>query len=286
MNVYLKKIFAALLFSVTLIAPLSGCMGSANRNPLSAVPAVSGEFSITALNIGKADALILKTENHTILIDSGEKGDGTDILSTLAEEASESVDYLIITHFDKDHVGGATKLLKNASIGQIITPNYEGTSSEYENFSATCEALSITPLRITENFSFLLDDVMFEVYPPKRQKYAESDNDYSLAVRATHGKNTFLFAGDAEETRLSEFKYQFSLPHTFLKVPHHGRFNGYTAEFINRVSPKYALITCSDKKTADEDTLSVLDSVGCQTYLTQNGTVRFVSDGESIQSIQ
>lgn len=286
MNVYLKKIFTAVLLSVTLMTPLGGCTGSQSQKPLPAVPSVSGEFSVTALDVGKADALILKTQNHTVLIDSGEKGDGTDILSALTDRTSASVDYLIITHFDKDHVGGATKLLKNIPIGQIITPNYEGTSSEYESFSSTCEALSLTPLRLTDSISFLLDDVLFEVYPPKRQKYAESDNDYSLAVRATHGKNTFLFAGDAEETRLSEFKYQFSLPHTFLKVPHHGRFNDYTAEFIKRVSPKYALITCSNKNPADEDTLTVLDSVGCQTYLTQNGTVRFVSDGESIQPIQ
>lgn len=244
------------------------------------------EFSVTALNIGKADSLILKTQNHTVLTDCGEKGDSDDIISALAESGVSEVDCLIITHFDKDHVGGAAKLIKKISVSQIITPNYRSNSEEYKDFIAAAEENNLTPITLTENLSFVYDDVTFEVYPPEKSFYAEGDNDYSLAVRAVHGQNSFLFAGDAEETRLAEFKNQFSLAHTFLKVPHHGRYNSYTDKFIKSVAPEYAVITCSAKNPPDDDTLSALDSVGCQTFLTQNGTVRFVSNGENIYVTQ
>lgn len=75
-----------------------------NKLPYSGAAQVkaTGEFSVTALNIGKADSLILKTQNHTVLIDCGEKGDSDDIINTLAESGISEIDCLIITHFDKD----------------------------------------------------------------------------------------------------------------------------------------------------------------------------------------
>lgn len=246
----------------------------------------TGEFSVTALNIGKADSLILKTQNHTVLIDCGEKGDVSDIISALSESGITEIDRLIITHFDKDHVGSAAKLIKKISVNQIITPNYRSDSEEYKDFIAAAEENNLTPITLTENLSFVYDDVTFEVYPPEKSFYAEGDNDYSLAVRAVHGQNSFLFTGDAEETRLAEFKNQFSLTHTFLKVPHHGRCNSYTDRFIKSVAPEYAVITCSAKNPPDDDTLSALESVGCQTFLTQNGTAKFISNGENIYATQ
>ena len=127
----------------------------------------TGEFSVTALNIGKADSLILKTQNHTVLTDCGEKGDSDDIISALAESGVSEIDCLIITHFDKDHVGGAAKLIKKISVNQIITPNYRSDSEEYKDFIAAAEENNLTPITLTENLSFVYDDVTFEVYPPE-----------------------------------------------------------------------------------------------------------------------
>lgn len=177
-------------------------------------------------------------------------------------------------------MGGAAKLIKNIGISRIITPDYDGDFAEYKSYLAAAETAGLTPTRLTQKLTFVLDDVQFEIYPPEQSKYDESDNDYSLALRAIHGENKFLFAGDAEEERLSEFKDEFPLSHTFLKVPHHGRYNGYTKEFIDAVSPELVVITCSERNPPDSETLSVLDSVGCQTFLTKNGTAKFISDGK------
>ena len=273
-----------LVFVVLIMINLCRCTN--RQGSYKAVPKAVNKFEVIALNVGKADSLILKTENHAVLIDCGEKGDGDEVLDALSKSGIESIDWLIITHFDKDHVGGAAKLIKNIGISRIITPDYDGDSAEYKSYLSAAETAGLVPTRLKQKLTFVLDDVLFEIYPPEQSKYDESDNDYSLALRAIHGENKFLFTGDAEEERLSEFKDEFPLSHTFLKVPHHGRYNGYTKEFINAVSPELAVITCSEKNPPDSKTLSVLDSVGSQTFLTENGTAEFISDGKNIRATQ
>jgi beta-lactamase superfamily II metal-dependent hydrolase len=249
-------------------------------------PDVTGSFEISILQVGKADALVLHSETGTVLIDCGEKGDGKDVLAYLEELGVEKVDYLFITHFDQDHVGGVTKVLHNMPVDQIVTPKYEGSNEEYKKYQATVSELGITPLELTENMTFTLDDVLYEVYPPEKSHYAESDNDYSLAISVTHGENTFLFAGDAESERLMELSTQMDLSHTFLKVPHHGVIDKRTEEFVAAVSPTYAVITDSEKHPADSKTLYQLESVGCTTYETKNGTIHVASDGSTLSISQ
>ncbi len=250
------------------------------------VPNVTGSFYISILDVGKADAIILNTENHTVVIDCGEKGDGKDILNHLSENNMDSIDYLFITHFDSDHVGGAAKVIKGINIGEIITPDYEGTNDEYTKFIEAVSENNMTLTSLTENMSFTLDDVLFEVYPPMKSSYKEEDNDYSLVISVTHGENKFLFAGDAEAERLKELSKQFDLAHTFLKVPHHGRYNAMSESFLKGVNPKYAVITCSEKNPAEDEVLNILSGLGCEVYQTVNGDVTAISDGKTIKITQ
>ncbi|MCC8169521.1 MAG: MBL fold metallo-hydrolase [Oscillospiraceae bacterium] len=272
-----------ILILLTLIMSLALCACGGQSEETVEAPEVTGEFSVSVLDVGKADAIILRTANHTVLIDCGEKGDGKDILEKLAENGIDNIDYLFITHFDKDHVGGAAKLINGISIDNIITPKYEGVNNEYENYMEAVSAKGISPNEITESMTFTLDDVLFEVYPPRKSYYAEGDNDYSLVISVTHGENTFLFAGDAEEERLTELSGQMDLSHTFLKVPHHGRYNSNTKQFLQRVNPQYAVITCSEKNPPEEEVLGILSALGTEVYLTDNGDINAVSDGVKIE---
>lgn len=269
------------------ICALTACGNAATTQPTAAeAPEVTGEFKATALDSGKADAIILETDNHTVVIDTGEKDDGDELVAYLQSNDITEIDYLIITHFDKDHVGGAAELIENISIGEIITPDYEGTNTAYEKFVEASDNAGLTATKLSDSTSFTLDDAVFELHPPMRSDYAEEDNDYSIVVNVTHGKNTFMFAGDCETARLAELPQQMTMSHTFLKVPHHGIYAKGLDNFISSVSPKYAVITDSEKHPADSETIALLDGIGCTTYSTQNGTVTAVSDGETITVTQ
>lgn len=276
----IRQLFTPILLAVVLT--LSGCGTDAEI----VVPSVTGSFDFTILKAGQADAIILKTENHSVIIDCGEKDDGDKVAKYLAENNISNVDYLFITHFDKDHVGGFPEVIENISADKIVVPNYEGNNSEYEKYLKSVEENELTVTSLTEDISFVLDDVLFEVSTPKKQSYAESDNDFSLVISITHGENTFLFAGDAEKDRLTEVLSEFGEHYDFLKVPHHGKYNKNTKRFINTIKPTYSVICDSEKNPAEDETVSLLKSVGSEIYSTKDGSINVLSNGKEIKIIQ
>ena len=114
-----KRNIAALL--LVLIMACSGCQNNANVGV--EVPAVSGEFNFTILKSGQADAIIMQTQNHSIIIDCGEKDDGDEVVEYLQENNIANVDYLFITHFDKDHIGGFPEVMENVKADTVYVPD-------------------------------------------------------------------------------------------------------------------------------------------------------------------
>lgn len=278
----LKKISVYIIFIIVFL--FCGCkMTDYSDEEGVAVPNAMGDFEISVLSVGKADAIVLDTKKHCIVIDCGEKGDGKKILDKLEQKGITSIDYLFITHFDKDHIGGAAKVIKNIEVKRIIVPNYEGSNDEYKSFLKAAEECKITPSVITEIKRLILDDILLEIYPPEKRFYGEGDNDFSLAIGISHGKNKFLFAGDAEEERTTELMSELEGDYDFLKVPHHGRYDANTEEFIRYISPKYSVITDSEKNPADIKTINTLSSCGSEIYYTRNGDVSVISDGKNIK---
>lgn len=282
----MKNKLLAIVFAAVLVLSLSGCGAGNLTNTETEAPAVTGEFYTEILDIGKADAIVLRSGDSAVLIDCGETKDGDNVLSHLKTCGINRLDCMIITHFDKDHVGGAAEILRSIEVENVITPKYEGSNQEYADYITAARDKSITPTELDEMTQFTLGDTLFEIYPPQKAYYEEGDNDYSLVVSVTHGENKFLFAGDAEEERLSELSSQLNLEHSFLKIPHHGRYNKNTKAFLKRVNPNTSVITCSKKNPPDNETLEALSDIGSKVYLTEDGTVTAASDGKDIKITQ
>ena len=279
----IKKL-TAVICAVQLLT-MFGCQSPVPNGNVSA-PAAESEFEVTVLDEGQADAILLHTKGHNVIIDCGEKDDGDELVKYLSDRGIERIDYLFITYFDKDHVGGFPELVGNIAADKIIVPDYEGTNSEYKKYVKSVEEKGLTVTRLTEDISFVLDDVMFEASPPQKKSYAEGDNDFSIAVSVIHGDNSFLFTGDAEAERISEIVEMFGREYDFLKVPHHGRYNKNTGVLIDTIKPKYAVICDSEKNPAEDRTTALLAAAGSEIYCTRDGTVSVRSDGSKITVAQ
>lgn len=268
------KIIALITLIIVIITCISCTKDNIITEPLE-------EMKIDILNIGKADCTIIRSKDKTVIIDTGEKNDKDDLLDYLDENDIDTIDYLILTHFDKDHIGGAAKLIKNKEIKKVIEPDYSKESKEYTNLIEALDEKDIKPKVLTKNMSFELDDANFTIYPPLKSDYGEdASNEFSLVVSITHGNNKFLFAGDAQNDRLNELLSQIDdLNSTFLKVPHHGRLDENSNKFFKKVKPKYAVITCSDKNPPDDEVVKYLENIGTKVYLTSKGQVTCSSDG-------
>ena len=245
--------------------------------------AAGTELEVCCFSAGKADAFLLYTEGGAVLIDCGEKGFGKEILAYMEAEKIESLDYLIVTHFDKDHVGGAAKILNSVPVGTVLQSNCPKDSEAYEKYLKALSSASIEPVTVRETLTFALDGVRYTVDPPRKDNYASDDsNNSSLIVSVQNGENDLLFTGDAQNERLEEFISQNRTQYDFLKVPYHGHWQEKLPELFASVRPEYAVITSSEEEPEDAETLKTLTGSGAQVWLTREGAVALHCDGQTI----
>ena len=271
-----SKKAAALLTAVLTLFSASSCADKKSAS------LDVGELEVTFFDIGKADSILLRAEDSTVIIDCGEKGDGKEIVSYLEENDVDTVDYLIITHYDKDHVGGAAKVINKLNVKNVLAPDYEENSEEMDKYNKALAAKNITPQLLTSDLSFTLGDISYEVYAPKQTFYGEdNDNDFSLVTKVTHGNNVLLFTGDAMEQRLDEIMDIGEC--TLLKVPYHGRKLSNIEKFISSVKPKCAVV-CTSQAEFSSNVQDILHDRGIPAYSTCfNGRITAVSDGNEIR---
>lgn len=280
----------ALFLSAALCLGLfSGCRPERGTGPgaESADTKVTG-VKVTFFDVGKGDAVLIETAHHCMMIDSGYDDTAKVILDYLRGQEIDRLDYLLLTHFDKDHVGGADRILRGVETETVLQPDYESDSGQYREYREAMQDAGKSPTAVTETMELSLDGAEFVIYPPQREDYKEEDNDFSLVVSMRHGDGSFLFTGDCEKERLGELLAQeeFELESDVLKVPHHGRKEKNSQEFLSAVRPRMAVITSSKEKPADEEICSILEELGTTVYFTENGTVTILWDGEEYVAVQ
>lgn len=245
----------------------------------------STEYSleINVLNIGKADCIVIETGNKCVLIDTGEEENAPEILAFLEQKNIREIDTVILSHFDKDHIGGMAEILKYVSVKNILECSFPSDRKEYGEYHQECETQGLVPNVLTEPYQFAVSDCVFTVLPPEKERYdRKQDNNASMIVTLEHGNNLLAFFGDAMEERLEEFMAASKDRFRFVKLPYHGNYLKNYERFLDQTDPDFAAVTCSQKNPADEETLSLLKEKNVKCYLTQNGNVKVLSDGKSV----
>lgn len=251
-------------------------------------------LTITALPVGKADALILKTDDWAAMIDTGEERDGSYIRETLEAAGIDHLNLLLVTHFDKDHVGSAAELLGTVGADQVLMPDYEGTRPEYAAFLSALEAHPETEVqRITGTETLEIPagsvNTSLTIYaaddPEEIQDTdGEYDNDMSLVANVTCGEKQFLFTGDIEKTRIRQMlESQVDWKADWIKMPHHGRYQKKVEKLLEAVNPFYAVICDGGDQLAEEETLDALKKRQIKAWETADGTVVTITDGKNIK---
>ncbi len=258
---------------LALLLGLTGCARS---------DAGTDAMTVLYLDVGKADCTILTDGAHTVLIDCAEADDGETICRALRENRISQIDLLLVTHFDKDHIGGAPEVLGSFSVLRVIEPDCEPENPEAEAYTAYRAALDlagITPEAVSDTLDAALGDMQLSILGAGGAAYEKNtDNNNSLVAAVTHCENRFFFAGDIEKQRIADLLEAGVSSCDVVKVPHHGGYNKQLPALFAALGMKEAVITCSEKDPADEETLAALDALGCRVWQTVNGTVRVISD--------
>jgi competence protein ComEC len=265
-----RRAFCAMLVFLCLL--LSGCSTQKNND--------GNALTIYCFEAGKADAFALYTKNSCVLIDTGLDGFGGDVLDYLSEQGIEKVDYMIISHFDRDHVGGAAKILKNIDVGQVYTTYYSKSSDNVDDFTSEVKDDNIKCDIVSKELSLQIDGINYTLYPPEYTSYDEKEsNNSSLCVMAEYKGFKMFFAGDAENERISELLDYEDIKCDVLKVPYHGHYQDLLGDLIEKCSPAFAVITSSDDIKEDDETKDLLKDNDIDYYLTRKGAITITTDG-------
>ena len=284
-----KRIIAVGILLAALIAVWLGIRQFAGSDEIK-----NPALTITALPVGKADALILKTDSWAAMIDTGEERDGSYIRETLEAAGIDHLNLLLVTHFDKDHVGSAAELLETVGADQVLMPDYEGTRPEYAAFLSALEAHPETEVqRITGTETLEIPagsvNTSLTIYaaddPEEIQDTdGEYDNDMSLVAKVTCGEKKFLFTGDIEKTRIAQMLDSGDdWKADWIKMPHHGRYQKKVEKLLEAVNPFYAVICDGEDQPAEEETLDALKKRQIKEWETADGTVVTITDGKNIK---
>lgn len=271
----MRKRGRCLLLCLFLLWLITGCGGEENGTLL----------KMTFLDTGKSDCIVIEAGENVVVNDTADADDAEAICAFLDERQTEKIAYLILSHFDKDHIGSAAELIRNYEVGQVLMPDYEEDSEPY---LALVEAIRETDtdfVRLREAVSFSLEGVAFYVDAPREISY-DNDNNYSLITTVTNGENRFLLMGDAQKKRTEEFldSSAAGARYDLIKMPHHGDYNKKLKELFLIARPRYAVLTADAERTrVEKETAALLEAGRCSVFYTDEGMVTAVSDGKDLR---
>ncbi len=244
------------------------------------------KLEVHFIDIGQGDSILIKHDNKTMLIDTGPKESRTDLMEYLSSQKIKKIDCLILTHQHKDHIGNADAVIANYDIGVLYMPNVTSTTNEFKNLTKAINTKRLTVTRPVAGSSFNFGDAQCFILAPNSDVY-ENENDYSIVIKMVYKNTSFLFTGDAQfysEKEMMDKGYDLSAD--VLKIAQHGNDSTTSEEFLNRVNPKYAALSCALNDSKDhpsKKTMKLLKEKNIPVYRTdQCGTIVCTSDGQNI----
>ena len=239
-----------------------------------------GDMRVHFIDVGQADSTFIEFQNgQTMLIDAGESGG--DVVSYIRSLKYDKIDYVIATHPHDDHIGGMSYVLNQFKIGRMYMPNKEHTTKTFENMLNAIESNNVDLYTAKAGKNVLKDEyTTVDIIAPVKDSYSNLNN-YSVVVKITYGKSSFLFTGDAE-AEVEQSIIKSGVDADVLKVGHHGSETSSCQSFIKAVSPKVAVISCGKENQyghPDYATLVTLKEAGAEIFRTDEvGTVIVTAD--------
>lgn len=230
---------------------------------------------ITVLDVGQGQCILLQSDGQTYVVDCGGSYD-TDAANAAAEtllgQGVHHIDGLILTHYDRDHAGGAASLLSRVSAEVVFGPVYPIDAKAEDELSFGDTVLT----EIQEETAISFGNTKITMFP---SEITDSDNEGSLAVLFQNGNCDILMTGDRSSFGERILMKQTTLPDLDILVAgHHGSGNATCEELLVATMPEIVVISVGANSYGhpDDDTLNRIEKFGCSIYRTdEHGTIVF-----------
>lgn len=246
----------------------------------------AGEMKVHFLDVGQGLSILVQSDGQTMIYDGGDKSTSSFVVSYLQKQNVTTIDYLISSHYDSDHMAGLIGCLNAFDVKNVISSDYEHDSKLYQSFIQTVADKGLPMQHPAVGTEFSFGSGSFQILAPATIDPNDS-NKNSVAIKLTNGNNSFIFTGDAESTSEKAMcESGIDLSCDVLVPGHHGSATATSWDFLQATVPEYAVISCGKDNQyghPDKDVMDKLESMDIQVYRTdKQGTIVAVSDGTTI----
>jgi len=221
-------------------------------------------LKVIFLDVGQGDGILISQGQNQTLIDGGK--DGKIILEKLGKYIpfwDRTIETVIATHPDQDHIGGLISVAKNYKIGTVLETGARSDSQTYNTWEDLVSSKNIQKIEALKNatIKFPGEAQIQILYPFSSASGAGSEsNDQSIVAKLNFGKNKFLFTGDLPAEKEAELVAdKADIKADVLKVSHHGSKYATSAEFLEAVNPEEAVISVGKNNAYGHPAPEVVD---------------------------
>jgi len=254
-----------------------------------------------AIDVGQGDSLLLITpEGKTLLVDGGGHGGGPHqapqdydigeevVSQVLWSRGIRRLDVVALTHAHSDHMGGLPAVLRNFHPAELWVGNNPPHYKDYVALLDEAASLHIRVRSLQAGDTFAFGSTQVNVLAPFRgyRPGPEPTNNDSMVMRVAYGATSVMLEGDAEAPIERAMLAEPGLQSTLLKVGHHGSLTSTRPEFLARVAPQWAVVSCGLHNRYQHprpEVLKALETAKVRTFSTDiNGASCFRLDGRSV----
>lgn len=243
------------------------------------------DLDTVVLDVGQGQSVLLASGGDFALTDCGSANSwisaGDRAADQLLSMGCRRLDYLILTHYDYDHISGVTGLLCRLPVDTLLVPDYRDGAGLREVVLDAARERGTAVEFVTAAREIPLGRVCVTVYPPVGQG---EDNEQGLAILAEAGENGLLITGDMDAATEKDLLEAYPLPDIeVLLAGHHGSKYSTSDALLDALQPEAACVSVGANRYGHptEEVLARLARRGCAVYRTDlHGSVHFALNGE------
>ena len=275
------------IMAISLIGILLFCISFSYQIQVNA----SSLLKVYFIDVGQGSAILVQSNDKNTLIDTGDEKYYNKLDAFLSNNQINSIDQIVLTHNDPDHVGNVDRLIKTRKVGTVIQSKYgykkNKSTKDVKELNSAISKYHIKTLRVKtgDKIDFGSNAKGTVLSPGKNYKKV---NQTSIVIRLVYAKYSYLFTGDIYSSNESELIKKFNVRSTVLQIPHHGSYTSSSVAFLKKVNAKYAVISCGKNNPYNHPRPEAMKRIkkyisNKNLYRTdQDGTILFINDGKKL----
>ncbi len=258
--------------------------------PVSAFETECQCLTVSFLDVGQGDAILIGTPDGVeMLVDGGADNAVLRELGAIRPLLDRSIDVVVATHPDLDHIGGLTDVFERYEVGTVIETTNQNDTSAATALAVSIEDEGAQRIKAEAGQVIRLGEYVYaEILSPRGDESAWESNNASVVMRVVYGDTAVMLSGDAS-AEIEDFivsQYGDQLESDILKLGHHGSQTSTSEAWLDAIRPSFAVVSASLDNRYGHPHQEVMQRVFARniqaSHTGTDGTITFYSDGQNV----